>query len=172
MKRIINSENYKIERHSSLSPSSASSRSDSASNTNKYRVSRSREKIKLTQKYRILNAYDPHTGHVFSLSQIVALKLINKYTSSFQLPSTGQLIALDDAIQLGYVRAELIDEYLETSNESYEFIHDDSSTKEDNLNKASLSATNSILKVDLTKKIIKKPQNVYLFIYLKFLTFY
>lgn len=179
MKRIINSENYKFERNaSSLSPSSrgslnasaASSSSSSSTTTtaNKYRVSRSREKIRLTQKYRILNAYDPHTGRVFSLGEIVSLNLINKYTSSFLVPSTGQLIALDDAIQLGYVRAQLIDEFLETSNESYEFTHNDdggdgsnstslnsllkaaqsaSLLRDENLSKASLSSINTIIKV-------------------------
>lgn len=167
MKRVINSENYRIERHSSLSPNTISreineNRAKHNAPPPKYRVSRSREKIKLTQKYRIINALDPNTNIVYSLNQIVTLKLINKYTSCFCVPSTGQLIALDEAIQLGYVKAELIDEFLETSNESYEFIqHDGQQTAEkvvttnddlvriDNLNKTSLSSINSIIKVVL-----------------------
>ena len=175
MKRIINSENYRLERNASLSPShhfynrnhyhqqqpvemmeassssssttsssgSSTSSATSQSSTPKYRVSRSREKIKLTQKYRIVNARDPHSGTHYSLSQIVSLKLINKYTSSFCLPSTGQLIALDEAIQLGYVNAELIDEFLETSNESYEFIqHSDINNNNNNNNDNNCNSNN------------------------------
>jgi hypothetical protein len=179
MKRIINSENYRFERHSSSSPVNTSINNNNNENkidTTKYRVSRSREKIKLTQKYRILNAFDPHTGIVYSLKQIVSMKLINKYTSCFCLPSTGQFIALDEAIQLGYVKAELIDEFLETSNESYEFIQpnenititndqeqqkqiidqekEEESIRIDNKNliKTSLSSINTIIKVVTSKK--------------------
>ena len=52
MKRIINSENYRFERHSSSSPvitneNNINNTSNKIDNT-KYRVSRSREKIKLT----------------------------------------------------------------------------------------------------------------------------
>ena len=104
------------------------------------------------------------------------MKLINKYTSCFCLPSTGQFIALDEAIQLGYVKAELIDEFLETSNESYEFIQpnenititndqeqqkqiidqekEEESIRIDNKNliKTSLSSINTIIKVVTSKK--------------------
>jgi hypothetical protein len=181
MKRIINSENYRFERHSSSSPVNTSinnnNNNENKIDTTKYRVSRSREKIKLTQKYRILNAFDPHTGIVYSLKQIVSMKLINKYTSCFCLPSTGQFIALDEAIQLGYVKAELIDEFLETSNESYEFVQpnenitipneqeqqkqiidqkeeeEEESIRIDNNNliKTSLSSINTIIKVVTSK---------------------
>jgi hypothetical protein len=49
------------------------------------------------------------------------LKLIRRDSSQFCLPSTGEQIDLDTAIQSRIVHADLIDEQLETFKQSFEF---------------------------------------------------
>ena len=93
-----------------------------STNKTKYHITKIHEKIKLTQKFRILSAYDPNTGIIYDLSKILELNLIDRVSSSLCLPSTRQIIALDEAIQLGLINADLIDENLETTNESYQYI--------------------------------------------------
>jgi hypothetical protein len=130
MKRI-NYEKYRIECRSPLRNENISfTRSSSASvdqkdvnKTNKrINITKIHEKIKLTQKYRILSAYDPNTNIKYNIHKMIEFKLLNKQTSSFCLPSTGSICTLDEAIERGYVNAELIDESIESSNETYETV--------------------------------------------------
>ncbi len=85
-------------------------------------VTRKRDKIKLTQRYKILSATDPNTRRHYTLAQLLDSNIFNKYTSSFCLPSTGEVLPLDEAIQKGWVHAELISECLESSNDLFRSI--------------------------------------------------
>lgn len=140
----VNSEKYKLEKknfintnndNKELAPNSCSYSSfsystptcvnndiNSSTNVTKYQVTKIKEKITLTQKYKIVNAFDPYTGIDYDLNKIIELNLIDENTSNYRVPSTGKLIALDEAIQNGLVIAELVDELFETSNESYQYI--------------------------------------------------
>ena len=85
-------------------------------------VTKKTEKLKLTQKYKILSVHDPNTGIIYNIDQIVELNLIDKSTSQLVVPSTCQFMQLDEAIQMGIVQARLIDEYFETSDESFHYV--------------------------------------------------
>jgi hypothetical protein len=85
-------------------------------------VTRKRDKIKLTQRYKILSATDPNTRRHYTLAQLLDSNILNKYTSTFCLPSTGEVLPLDEAIQKGWVHAELISECLESSNDLFRSI--------------------------------------------------
>lgn len=80
-------------------------------------LTRKHEKIKLTQRYRILSCHDPNTGRHYSLNEMLERRILNKHTSSFCLPSTGQVWPIDEAIQMGFILAELISESFESSND-------------------------------------------------------
>jgi hypothetical protein len=172
MKRV-NYEKYRFESKSPLRQENASFTRTSlaaisnepqanAHNANKrVNVTKTHEKIKLTQKYRILSAHDPNTGINYDLNQMIKLRLINKFTSSFCLPSTGEHYALDDAIQLGYVLAELIDECIESSNETYELVHSlDANNNNNNLsidnnyNNDSINENNTLTNVLAIKVVV------------------
>lgn len=137
MKRV-NCETYRVERSSSqpvtphlLSNSSTASfdstgdittTSSSTSNDKPRNVVRRHERIKLTQRYRILSARDPHTGVTYTLADMLEKNILNRATSQFCLPSTGQLFPLDEAIKLGYVHAQMISEQLVSSNDLHKSI--------------------------------------------------
>ena len=138
MSNRINNETYKIKRKYSLSStgerkpflsSSASLETAAADDTtpvgSKFHVTKFQESIKHTQKYRIKWACDPNTGLTYSLNEIRRLGLIEREASRFRLPSTGETIDLDQAIRAGVVFAVLIDECLETLNQSFEFVQSD-----------------------------------------------
>ena len=138
MKRI-NFEKYRIENRSPLrsenisftrSTSSSLAAGIHCSPTRRPNVTKKHEKIKLTQKYRILGAHDPNTSVNYDLAAMLELNLLNKATSEFTLPSTGASCPVDEAIQLGYVKAELIDECIESFNETYELLDDTSVNQE------------------------------------------
>ncbi len=80
-------------------------------------VVRRHERIKLTQRYRILSARDPNTGLSYTLAQMLERGILDRVTSQFRLPSTGQYFPLDEAIGLGYVHAQLVSEQLFSSND-------------------------------------------------------
>lgn len=79
-------------------------------------VTKKHERIKITQKYRILGANDPNTGRCYSLNQLLDENILNRFTSDFTVPSTGEVLPLDEAIERGIVSAELVSESLETTN--------------------------------------------------------
>lgn len=141
MKRV-NCETYRVERSSSqpvtshlLSNSStasfdstgditatSSSTASSSSHDKPRNVVRRHERIKLTQRYRILSARDPHSGVTYNLAELLEKNILNRATSQFCLPSTGQLFPLDEAIKLGYVHAQMISEQLVSSNDLHKSI--------------------------------------------------
>jgi hypothetical protein len=141
MSSSINNELYKIKRkycstgerngaqneadERASSRSSSSSNASHQANSNKFHVTKIQERIKFTQKYRIKWACDPNSGLTYSLHEIRKLNLIERESSRFRLPSTGESIDLDQAIRAGIVYAELIDEFLETFNQAFEFIQTD-----------------------------------------------
>ena len=90
----------------------------------KYHVTSLKEKVKLTQKYSIVKAVDPVTGLSYDLSAIIKGRMIDMATTDFRVPSTGQLVPLDEAIDRGMVVAELFDEQVEKTNECYEYIEE------------------------------------------------
>ena len=98
---------------------------DKSTRLKKYRVTKIQEKLKLTQKFSILNAVDPHSGQFYDLDSIFELNLIDMDTTDFRVPSTGEIIALDDAIERGIVNACLFDEFVEKVNEKYEFVENE-----------------------------------------------
>ena len=81
MKRV-NSEQYRIERSVSQPPGSKNN------NSTHKNVTRKREKIRLTQRYKILGATDPNTRINYNLNEMLAGDILNKFTSTFFLPST------------------------------------------------------------------------------------
>ncbi len=136
MSRSINNEVYKIKRKYCSSEKNSTGNlftevvQDTAGGSNpkggnKFHVTKIQERIKFTQKYRIKWANDPNSGLTYSLNEIRKLNLIDRESSRFRLPSTGESIDLDQAIRAGIVYAELIDEFLETFNHSFEFIQTD-----------------------------------------------
>ena len=86
-----------------------------------YHVTSRKEKVKLTQKYSVLSAVDPVSGETYDLAAIVQRRLIDLATTDFRVPSTGQLVPLDEAIERGMVLVELFDEFVEKTNECYEY---------------------------------------------------
>jgi hypothetical protein len=142
MSSSINNEVYKIKRKYCASEKNSTSNlfaevekeATTANNNNnnstpkganKFHITKIQERIKFTQKYRIKWACDPNSGLTYSLNEIRKLNLIDRERSRFRLPSTGESIDLDQAIRAGIVYAELIDEFLETFNQSFEFIQTD-----------------------------------------------
>ena len=113
-KKRVNSERYHTERSASQ-PSSCSSLCCPRN------VTRKHERIKITQKYRILGATDLNGVH-YSLSELLEKSIINRFTSDFTMPSTGEVIPLDEAIERGIVSAELVCESLESTNNVFSTI--------------------------------------------------
>ena len=116
MDSSFNSEKYRLETKNTLVDET------SCIDTKRYHVNEKNEKIVLTKKYRILNAHDPNTGINYDLDKLLDLNIIDIDTGLFCLPNATSLIELDEAIKLGYVNADLIDQKIETSNESFEYI--------------------------------------------------
>lgn len=102
-------------------------KSNSLKAFSKYHVTKIEEKVHLTQKFKIKSAIDPSNGREYSLEKMLESGLIDNSTSMFYVPSTGQVLGLDEAIRSGIVVADLIDEFLETSNESFEYIQQNTS---------------------------------------------
>jgi hypothetical protein len=100
----------------------------------RYHVNEINEKIVLTKKYRIVNARDPNTGITYELNEIIDLNIINTETGMFCLPNTNNLIELDEAIRLGMVNACLIDQQVESSNESFEYFEENNMKISENFN--------------------------------------
>lgn len=98
------------------------------SSSQRYHVTRVEENVHLTRKYRIKWAVDPSNGRKYSLDEIVQSSLIDKTMRMFFVPSTRQLLDLDEAIRSGIVFAELIDEFIEASNESFEYVEEKKSS--------------------------------------------
>lgn len=98
------------------------------SSSQRYHVTRVEENVHLTRKYRIKWAVDPSNGRKYSLDEIVQSSLIDKTMRMFFVPSTRQLLDLDEAIRNGIVFAELIDEFIEASNESFEYVEEKKSS--------------------------------------------
>ena len=86
------------------------------------RVTKTKQKVLLKQNFRIVSVKDPHTSISYDLDKIVQLNLIDKHTSQLFLPSTSQFIQLDEGIRLGIVNARLINEYFETTDESFQYL--------------------------------------------------
>jgi hypothetical protein len=74
------------------------------------KLTKSIENMRVTQRMRILNAYDPQTGIEYSVNEMIKLKLIDIYTATYRIPSTGEVIDLNDAIRRELVRAHIYDE--------------------------------------------------------------
>lgn len=126
--KSVNTEEYKIIKtyfnngNANVNPNNTATNIRDSEKYSKYHVTKIEEKLKLTQKYRLKWAIDPMTGQKYTIADILSLNLIDKNTTNFYIPSTRRIVALDEAIRCGIVFADLIDEYLETSNESYEYI--------------------------------------------------
>jgi len=58
------------------------------------------------------------------LDQIIDLNIINTETGMFCLQNTNNLIELDEEIRLGMVNVCLIDQQIESSNESFEYFEE------------------------------------------------
>ncbi len=117
--QCLNTEQYRKERVRSVS---ATAQTTSSATFQTRNVIRQREKIKFTQRYKILSATDPNTHCYYTLNQLLDSHLIDKNTSTFRLPSTGEILPLDEAIRKGYVYAQLVSEVLESSNDLYKSI--------------------------------------------------
>ena len=85
-------------------------------------VSKNKEKILLTQKYKILSVRDPNTHITYDLNQIAKLNLIDKNSGELLLPSTSKYLQIDEGIRLGIVNARLVNQYYETINESFQYM--------------------------------------------------
>jgi len=85
-------------------------------------VTKNKEKILLTQKYKILSVRDPNTLITYDLEQIVKLNLIDKNTGELFLPSTNNFLQIDEGISLGIINARLVNQYYETTNESFQYV--------------------------------------------------
>lgn len=146
----VNNEKYRIEKRIC--------NNDSNELKGKFQVTRKRERIKLTQKYKILSALDPNTGIKYDLDEIIELNLIDKNTSFYQILSTGELVEIDQAINLGYVQADLVEESLETSNELIEYTEQiDNIFKDESIQKLdSPKAISSGNKVEIRKCLNKR----------------
>jgi hypothetical protein len=115
----------------------------------RYHVNEINERIVLTKKYRIVNARDPTTGFTYELDKIIDLNIINTETGMFCLPNTNNLIELDEAIRLGMVNVCLIDQQIESSNESFEYF------EENNLKISNDFNYNKNIKFDVKVSMIK-----------------
>ena len=73
-----------------------------------------RETINIVRNYKILNAIDPYSGIVYNTNDINELDLIDFNNSVFKLPSNGELISLNIAIENGYLEVILINESMES----------------------------------------------------------
>ena len=85
-------------------------------------VNKNKEKILLTQKYKILSVRDPNTHITYDLEQIAMLNLIDKNSGELFLPSTSKFLQIDEGIRLGIVNARLVNQYYETTNESFQYM--------------------------------------------------
>ncbi len=85
-------------------------------------VSKNKEKILLTQKYKILSVRDPNTQITYDLNQIAMLNLIDKNSGQLLLPSTSKYLQIDEGIRLGIVNARLVNQYYEATNESFQYM--------------------------------------------------
>lgn len=91
------------------------------SRSHKYHVTQIEERIHLRRKYKIKWAVDPCNGRKYSLGEIAERRLIDTATSMFYVPTSREVLGLDEAIRIGWIEADLIDEFFEASNESFEF---------------------------------------------------
>lgn len=86
---------------------------------NRFKVTEINERMRHSQKYRVLRVFDPFTKLTYDKKQIVALNLIDFESSKFRLPSNpNELLEIDEAIDLGYLVVKLIDEQVEFLNEA------------------------------------------------------
>jgi hypothetical protein len=72
------------------------------------------ETINIIRNYKILNAIDPFSGIVYNTNDINELSLIDFNNSVFKIPSNGELISLNIAIQNGYLEVILVNESMES----------------------------------------------------------
>lgn len=100
------------------------SNSKSGERKKRCHVTKIEEKVHLMRKYKIKWAVDPANGRKYSLDEMLDASLIDKTTSLFYLPSTRQVLGMDEAIRSGIVFADLIDEFIEASNESFEYFEE------------------------------------------------
>jgi hypothetical protein len=85
----------------------------------RFKVTEINERMRHSQKYRVLRVFDPFTKLTYDKKQIVALNLIDFESSKFRLPSNpNELLEIDEAIDLGYLVVKLIDEQVEFLNEA------------------------------------------------------
>ena len=93
----------------------------------RFRVTKIEEKVHLMRKYKIKWAVDPSNGRKYSINEMLDASLIDKASSMFCVPSTNEKLDMDEAIRSGIVFADLIDEFIETSNESFEYVEESES---------------------------------------------
>lgn len=130
MSNVVVESNKTDDADKTMSPKSTTTTvtNKSISSSQRYHVTRVEENVHLTRKYRIKWAVDPSNGRKYSLDEIVQSSLIDKTMRMFFVPSTRQLLDLDEAIRSGIVFAELIDEFIEASNESFEYVEEKKSS--------------------------------------------
>jgi hypothetical protein len=122
----FNSEKYRLENK----PAS----NETTQKNLKYHVNEINEKIVLTKKYRILKAHDPRTDTTYELDKLIDLKIIDVETGLFCLPDTASYLPLEEAISAGLVTADLIDQHVESSNESFEYFEENNLKISDDFN--------------------------------------
>ena len=72
------------------------------------------ETINIVRKYTILNAIDPYTRKVYDTNEISKLNLIDFKNGIYKIPSNGEFISLNLAIENGYLEVILVNESMES----------------------------------------------------------
>ncbi|CAF0847683.1 unnamed protein product, partial [Brachionus calyciflorus] len=87
-----------------------------------YRLDKLEHRIEFSQKFEIISVLDPFTGLKYNTDKILELEIINEKTSEFKLPSQDKCLSIDEAIDLGYCKVNLLGQVYEETSEAYGFI--------------------------------------------------